>query len=125
MEPNQETSDEDTIGARIVQARERAGFSTAQLARRLGVKTRTLAGWERDETDVRTNRLLMLAQMLDVSTLWLLEGEDRYAPEENLGEDRRIKGQLETIRRALIDLTTRIDDLSALVDNRPEERDAA
>ena len=120
---------EETIGARIVEARERAGLSSAQLARRLGVKSRTVSAWERGETTPRTNRLLMLSQMLDVSTLWLLEGEARYAPDEALPEDRRIKGQLDTIRRALADLAARIDDLSALVEHRPadsaEGRDAA
>ena len=120
---------EETIGARIVEARERAGLSSAQLARRLGVKSRTVSAWERGETTPRTNRLLMLSQMLDVSALWLLEGETRYAPDQVPPEDRRIKGQLETIRRALADLAARIDDLSALVEDRPadraEDRDAA
>ena len=34
--------DQDTLGGRLARAREAAGMSTAQLARRLGVKTSTL-----------------------------------------------------------------------------------
>lgn len=125
MSSGDNTMNENTIGARIALARQRAGLSTAQLARRLGVKSRTLAGWERDETMARTNRLLMLSQMLDVSTLWLLEGKERYAPEAGLPEDQRIKGQLDMIRQTLSDLSTRIDDLSDLMDAGPERQDAA
>lgn len=67
-------SDDDTIGGRITRAREQMGLSTAQLARRLGVKTSTLANWETDRIDVRSNRLATLAGMLNVSATWLLTG---------------------------------------------------
>ena len=39
---------EDTLGGRIVYAREALDLTTAQLARRLGVKTETLHDWETD-----------------------------------------------------------------------------
>jgi transcriptional regulator with XRE-family HTH domain len=63
-----------TLAERIVEAREAAGFTTAQLAHRLGVRTSTLASWEAGKAEPRTNRLMMLAGLLSVSPTWLLCG---------------------------------------------------
>lgn len=65
----------ETLGGRIVHAREAQELTTSQLARRLGVKTETLQGWETDRAEPRPNRLLTLAGMLSVSPTWLLTGE--------------------------------------------------
>lgn len=65
----------ETLGGRIVHAREAQDLTTSQLARRLGVKTETLQGWETDRAEPRPNRLLTLAGMLSVSPTWLLTGE--------------------------------------------------
>ena len=65
----------DTLGGRIVHARELQDLTTAQLARRVGVKTATLHEWETDRSEPRSNRLLTLAGMLNVSPTWLLTGE--------------------------------------------------
>jgi len=62
------------LGSRIIEAREALGLSTAQLARRLGISTPTLAKWENGAADPRTNRLVTLAGMLGVSPTWLLSG---------------------------------------------------
>ena len=64
----------ETIGGRIVHAREAQDLSTAQLARRLGVKSSTLHAWETDQRTPRSNRLIMLAGILNVSPTWLLMG---------------------------------------------------
>ncbi len=74
--------DGDTLGGRIVRARDALGLSTAQLARRLGVKTATLAEWENDRSEPRANRLCNLAGILGVSTMWLLVGRGE-APTED------------------------------------------
>ncbi|MEP0233247.1 helix-turn-helix domain-containing protein [Roseibium sp.] len=63
-----------TLGERICRARDSVGLSTAQLARRLGVKTTTLQGWESDRSEPRSNKLVMLAGLLNVSPTWLLVG---------------------------------------------------
>jgi transcriptional regulator with XRE-family HTH domain len=63
-----------TLAERIVKAREATGFTTAQLAHRLGVRTSTLASWESGRGEPRTNRLMMLAGLLSVSPTWLLCG---------------------------------------------------
>ncbi|MEM8731009.1 MAG: helix-turn-helix transcriptional regulator [Pseudomonadota bacterium] len=64
-----------TFGDRIAGARELAGMSQAQLARRLGVKKNTILAWEDDRSDPRANRLQMMAGLLNVSITWLLTGE--------------------------------------------------
>ena len=67
--------EETTFGDRLAGARELSGMDKAQLARRLGVKEKTLEKWENDHSEPRANRLSMLAGLLNVSILWLLTGE--------------------------------------------------
>lgn len=119
-----DSSGPETLGQRIIQARERAELTTAQLARRLGVKTRTLTSWERGDTSPRTNRLLMLSQMLNVAPTWLVEGMERYAPEAPRATPLQIAEQLEQMRRALESLTNQVETLSAMVLDQ-QEKDAA
>ena len=64
-----------TIGDRIAGAREASGLSQSDLARKLGVKVKTVRGWENDLTEPRANKLQMLSGMLNVSLMWLLNGE--------------------------------------------------
>ncbi|CRL09266.1 helix-turn-helix domain-containing protein [Phaeobacter italicus] len=64
-----------TFGDRVAAAREAAGMTQAQLARRLGVKKTTLTGWEQDLSEPRANKLTMMAGLLNVSMGWLLTGE--------------------------------------------------
>lgn len=66
--------DDDTLGGRLSRARDSAGISTAQLARRIGVQIETLEAWERDRAQPRANRLSMLAGVLNISPSWLLYG---------------------------------------------------
>lgn len=66
--------DKATLGDRIVAARESAGLSSEEFARKLGVRHRTVEAWEADRIEPRANRLQMLAGMLGVSLVWLLTG---------------------------------------------------
>lgn len=78
-----------TLGDRLARAREAAGMSQSQLARRLGVKLTTLRNWEADRSEPRANRLQMLSGLLNVSFVWLMTGMstgDGAAPEEQLPE---------------------------------------
>ncbi|MEM8701148.1 MAG: helix-turn-helix domain-containing protein [Pseudomonadota bacterium] len=67
-------SSEYTLGERICKARDASGLSTAQLARRLGIKTSTMQSWESDRSEPRSNKLVLLAGVLNVSPTWLLVG---------------------------------------------------
>lgn len=64
-----------TFGDRVASAREAAGMTQAVLARRLGVRVATLRAWENDTAEPRANRLSMLAGLLNVSMMWLINGE--------------------------------------------------
>ena len=111
----------DTLGRRISFARERTGLSTAQFARRLGVKTRTLTKWEREETVPRANRLVMLAQFLSVSPAWLLEGETSYAPQTTHSSIAQIKERLDEARGTLKGLSNLVGDLEQQLEGAIED----
>ena len=64
-----------TFGDRVAAAREQTGMTQAMLAKRLGVRLATLRGWEEDLSEPRANRLSMLAGLLNVSMMWLIDGE--------------------------------------------------
>ena len=80
-----------TFGDRVTGAREAAGMSQKDLAKRLGVKLSSLQGWEDDLSEPRANKLQMLAGILNVSLTWLLEGIgdgiDGPVDAEPLGDD--------------------------------------
>ncbi|WP_164659939.1 helix-turn-helix domain-containing protein [Tropicibacter sp. Alg240-R139] len=80
-----------TFGDRVAGAREAAGMTQAQLARRLGVKKATVTGWEQDLSEPRANKLSMMAGLLNVSIMWLLTGEGE-GMEEPAGEVTPIEG---------------------------------
>lgn len=68
------SADRATFGDRMAGAREALGLSQAELAKRLGVKLKTLRGWEDDQAEPRANRLQMVAGLLNVSIMWMLTG---------------------------------------------------
>ena len=102
----------DTLGGRIVYAREAQELTTSQLARRLGIKTETLHDWETDRAEPRSNRLLTLAGMLNVSPTWLLTGAGE-APVDTLTETEmmHIRESVERIREQVM---TVVDELEQL-----------
>lgn len=67
--------DAATFGDRLAAAREYAGMTSAECAKRLGVKKSTMAAWEQDLSEPRANRLSMMSGLLNVSMRWLLTGE--------------------------------------------------
>lgn len=89
-----------TFGDRLAAAREQAGMSQAQLARRLGVKASTLRSWEEDLSEPRANRLSMLAGILNVSIMWLMngEGEGLEAPLDEASVSSDVAGMLQELR---------------------------
>ena len=63
-----------TFGDRLAGAREASGMKQADLAKRLGIKVKTLRNWENDLAEPRANRIQMLSGLLNVSLTWLLTG---------------------------------------------------
>lgn len=64
----------DTIGGRISLARDAVGLTVDQISAVIGVTAETWTNWENDRAEPRSNRLDMLARILQVSTAWLLGG---------------------------------------------------
>ncbi len=65
-----------TLGGRIESARTAQGLTAAQLASRLGVLTKTVRTWQSDRSEPRTNKLVTLAGVLNVSVMWLMTGTE-------------------------------------------------
>lgn len=76
-----------TFGDRLAGAREAMGLTQAQLAKRLGVKAKTLRDWEEDLSEPRANRIQMLSGILNVSLSWLMTGEGEGIDAPDLGGD--------------------------------------
>jgi transcriptional regulator with XRE-family HTH domain len=111
--------DSDTLGKRIVRAREAAQLSTAQLARRIGIRTATLTQWESDNTEPRSDRLRALAGHLNVSLIWLLVGRGS-APTDHgslAQEVQLIKTEISALGEAAAQLAERLDHLGQRLDD--------
>ncbi|WP_425041156.1 helix-turn-helix domain-containing protein [Primorskyibacter sp. S187A] len=67
--------DTATFGDRLAAARDAARMSQGDLAKRLGIRVTTLRGWEEDRSEPRANHLSMMAGILNVSLMWLINGE--------------------------------------------------
>ncbi|MEO0543776.1 MAG: helix-turn-helix domain-containing protein [Pseudomonadota bacterium] len=100
----------DTMGGRIVAAREAMGHTTAQLARRLGIKSATLQNWENDRAEPRSNKLFMLAGMLNVSPTWILTGRGE-SPTPIEGDP-----DIAALRHELLDMRSRCKRLLDQID---------
>lgn len=99
-----------TFGDRLTGAREAAGLSQEEFARRLGVRLTTLQGWEDDRMEPRANRLQMAAGMLSVSIRWLLtgEGDGLDAPPEGVmlrPDAQNVLSDLSRLRASLLTLS--------------------
>ncbi|WP_407492201.1 multiprotein-bridging factor 1 family protein [Pseudooceanicola sp. MF1-13] len=105
-----------TFGDRLAAAREAAGMTQQQLAKRLGVKAGTLRGWEDDLSEPRANRLQMLSGLLGVSLPWLLmgQGDDVSAPDESGELPRDLTDMLTELRNLRSDLVAKADRLAVL-----------
>jgi transcriptional regulator with XRE-family HTH domain len=61
-----------TLGDRIRQARARLRLTQAELARRIGISTTAMHAIESGDTDPRASRVVAMADVLEVSTDYLL-----------------------------------------------------
>ncbi|MFL4471972.1 multiprotein-bridging factor 1 family protein [Tateyamaria armeniaca] len=101
-------ADAATFGDRVAAAREAAGMTQKQLAKRLGVRLATMRSWEDDLSEPRANRLSIMAGLLNVSMMWLIngEGEGLTGPVETSGtmtdETRNILTELRDLRADML-----------------------
>ena len=82
-------------------------MTQTQLARRLGVKEKTIEKWENDLSEPRANRLSMLAGLLNVSILWLISGDGDApdAPGESAASEATLDDLLRELRQVQAVLT--------------------
>ena len=107
------TDASDTIGGRLTRARAAEGLTTSQLARRVGIKTQTLHNWETDRTAPRSNRLAMLAGVLNVSPTWILVGLGEAPPED---EEAAMTDDRQGLLRLRQSIQTKIEELRQIID---------
>lgn len=115
-DPTENTSEESNIGERIRQARENQGWSTEEMARRMGVTQETVQDWESGERDPRSNRIVILAGVLGVSAHWLLDGSSEFAPEDDGDPTEAVRAQLKSVRLRLHQLRQLVDDIDSQLD---------
>lgn len=102
-----------TFGDRLTAAREAQGLSTTELARRLGVKLKTIEAWENDTSEPRANKLQMVAGLLNVSIRWLLTGEgegvsEPASVEEMEADAKALLRDIQQMRQQMTGLATRM-----------------
>ena len=110
------SEDRATFGDRVTGAREAMGWSQKELAKRLGVKLKTVLGWEDDLSEPRANKLQMLAGVLNISLVWLLtgDGDGVSEPQENIQMPADVKGLLTEMRQLRTKMKENIDQLGRL-----------
>lgn len=96
-----------TLGKRIRETRIRRGLTQLQLAEKLGMTEANLSNYERDKIDPPSERLNQIAEILDVTTDYLLgrtNDPHGYAPQR--GEvDHELQEGIEFIARARATMT--------------------
>ena len=110
-------ADTATFGDRVAGAREALGIGQPELAKRLGIKVKTLRDWENDLGEPRANKLQMLSGVLGVSLMWLLNGEgDGIAAPAGEGpvEPADVRGLLMELRTLRAELDASADRLARI-----------
>ncbi|MCO6050878.1 helix-turn-helix domain-containing protein [Mesorhizobium sp. RP14(2022)] len=68
------TDDETTLGERIKAARKAAGLTQQDIASYFGINRVSVTQWEKDTTRPDPSRLMKLAEFLQTTAEWLLDG---------------------------------------------------
>ncbi len=107
-----------TLGDRIEAAREALEMTRGDLAERLGVKKSTIKKWENDQSEPRSNRLYMLAGVLNCNVMWLLNGEGDAPLQASEGSNidakrSHLKAELADLSRSILRISDRIEKIKA------------
>lgn len=119
-----EPPDADTLGGRLSRTRESKGISVALVARRVGVKPKTILEWESDRSEPSVEHLTLIERVLDVNLVWLLHGVGE-APVDDIGPDPMlaIAAQMEKLQKMHADTGQIIERLQRELRRLAEERD--
>lgn len=88
------------VGERLTWARETAGLSQSQLARKSSCTVSMIAEWEEDLCPVGYSIVFEMALICDVDPNWLATGTERPVDLSFLGQDVSEEDR-ETVRRVL------------------------
>lgn len=83
-----------TFGEKLQSLRQKAGMSQDALAEKLDVSRQAVSRWERDETMPETDKVVVLADLFEVTTDYLLR--DRPEPEKQ-AETKKPQGTLDRL----------------------------
>jgi transcriptional regulator with XRE-family HTH domain len=116
------TTQSGTFGERMADAREAKGFTLLQLAKSLGVTRDTIDGWEKNRSAPRSNRISMIAGVLDVSVVWLLEGHSAYEPTASRGTRvdtvasklERVLNMQEELGRLIAEISSEVGEIQRI-----------
>jgi len=90
--------DFDTLGGRLLRAREASNMSVSDIANQIGVKKATMDAWETDRSEPRSNKLTTLSGILGVSPTWLLYGVGSSPQTETVADEVQVlRGQLDRL----------------------------
>ncbi|MBE6950928.1 MAG: helix-turn-helix transcriptional regulator [Ruminococcaceae bacterium] len=93
------------LGARIAALRRDAGWSQAELGRRLKVSASAVGMYEQGRREPSADTLIALSEIFDVTTDYLLKGRPIAAPDQQ-AVTRLMRSSLESAQTAL---STRTD----------------
>lgn len=95
----------NTIGERIAECRRNKGLTQFDLAELLCTKKSTISAYENDKIDIKISILKDIAQLLDTSVSYLVDGEmDNFSYEElillfkNIKDDKLRRVAIEQMR---------------------------
>ncbi len=116
--------DADTLGGRLSRTRESKGLAISVVARRVGVKPKTIQEWESDRSEPSVEHLALIERVLDVNLVWLLHGVGE-APVDDVGPDPMlaIAAQMEKLQKMHADTAQIIERLQRELRRLAEERD--
>jgi transcriptional regulator with XRE-family HTH domain len=105
-----------TFGDRVAASREQSGLTQKELARRLGVRTSTIRNWEDDLSEPRANRLSIMAGILNVSMMWLIngQGEGMDSPPDAGEVTPDMRAILNELREIRADMVSRVEQMARL-----------
>lgn len=103
------------LGERIKVARKSAGLTAEDFAKRMGVTSKTVRGWEKARRVPRANQIVMMAGMLNVTAPWLLEGREHEFMEQDNDEDV-VRSKIAIARQKIAELSEVLIDLEKRLD---------
>jgi transcriptional regulator with XRE-family HTH domain len=91
------TKPRSAFGRRLAEARERVGFSQAELGDKLGLSQRAIAHWERRSSALKPEQLTALAKVLKITVDDLVSGNGKI-PRQS-GPQGRIRQVFEAVSK--------------------------